>query len=75
MPGDLLGFSGHFWSSAGINIATYGIPLWSLSHVAIVGEHEKKTVLFESLTDSPAAVPCGRQASHRHTGSRNSADD
>lgn len=56
MPGDLLGFSGHAWSSAGINIATYGIPLWSLSHVAIVGEHEKKTVLFESLTDSPQ--PC-----------------
>ena len=36
--GDILGFSGDSWWSAGINIATYGLPWWSLSHVGIVAE-------------------------------------
>lgn len=56
LPGDLIGFSGHYWSSAGINIATYGIPFWSLSHVAILGQHKGNLVLFES-NESPVR-PC-----------------
>ena len=36
--GDILGFSGDSWWSAGINIATYGFPWWSLSHVGIIAE-------------------------------------
>jgi len=36
--GDVLGFSGDSWWSAGINMATYGLPWWSLSHVGIVAE-------------------------------------
>ena len=34
--GDIIGFSGRSWISAGINIATYGIPLWGISHVGIM---------------------------------------
>ena len=34
--GDIVGFSGPSWISAGINIATYGIPLWGISHVGIM---------------------------------------
>ena len=37
-PGDILGFSGDSWKSSMINIATYGIPYWGLSHVGIVAE-------------------------------------
>lgn len=47
-PGDLIGFSGKAWTSAFIQCVTYGIPFWSLSHVAIVGPHEDQTLLFES---------------------------
>ena len=39
--GDVLGFSGDSWWSAGINIATYGLPWWGLSHVGIVAEAYK----------------------------------
>jgi len=68
--GDILGFSGDSWLSAGINLATYGIPFWSLSHVGILGEHEGEVLLFEStgLNDLPCAIQgkqvCGTQA-HR----------
>ena len=46
--GDVIGFSGDNWLSAGINLATYGIPFWSLSHVGILGEHKGELLLFES---------------------------
>jgi len=36
-PGDIIGFSGHHWISAGVNLCSFGIPFWSLSHVGIVG--------------------------------------
>jgi hypothetical protein len=48
--GDLFGFSGHNLISATINLATYGVPYWSLSHVAIVGPWQGRPVLFESTT-------------------------
>jgi hypothetical protein len=35
-PGDILGFSGRHWASYGINLCTYGVPGWGLSHVGIV---------------------------------------
>lgn len=54
--GDIIGFSGHDWLSAGINLATYGIPGFSLSHVGIVGEYQNEKVLFESTTLSE--LPC-----------------
>lgn len=55
-PGDLIGFSGHSWQSAGINLATYGIPFWNISHVAILGEVGGRLLLFESTT--MAGAPC-----------------
>ncbi len=36
-PGDVIGFSGNSWVSAGVNLCSFGIPLWGLSHVGIVG--------------------------------------
>lgn len=35
-PGDILGFSGRHWASWGINLCSYGVPGWGLSHVGIV---------------------------------------
>jgi hypothetical protein len=35
-PGDILGFSGCSWLSAGINLCTLGLPLVGISHVAII---------------------------------------
>jgi hypothetical protein len=70
-PGDIIGFSGFNMLSAGINIATYGIPLWSVSHVGIVAEVKVggRLLLFESTTlngDYPCLVTgekiCGTQA-------------
>lgn len=63
-PGDIIGFAGDDWISAGISLATYGIPWWSLSHVGIMGEHDGRLLLFEST--SLAAPPCiiaGQQVS------------
>ncbi len=56
--GDILGFSGRCLSSVGINLATYGVPYWDLSHVAIVGEYRGREVLFESTTlcDLPCMI-------------------
>lgn len=48
--GDIIGFSGDNLISAGLCLATYGIPFWSLSHVGIIGEHSGKLLLFESTT-------------------------
>lgn len=57
-PGDLIGFSGHNLVSATINLATYGIPFWHLSHVGIVGEHDGELLLFESTTlnETPCVI-------------------
>lgn len=40
-PGDIIGFSGDSWMSAMINLTTYGIPYWDLSHVGIVAEYDE----------------------------------
>lgn len=49
-PGDIIGFSGNSWLSAGINLATYGLPFWSLSHVGIIARFRDRNVLFESTS-------------------------
>lgn len=54
--GDIIGFSGDSWLSAGINLGTYGIPFWGLSHLGIIGELDGRCVLFESTTLSD--LPC-----------------
>lgn len=40
--GDVIGFSGHSWWSDLINLATYGVPGWGLSHLGIVAEYEEE---------------------------------
>jgi hypothetical protein len=68
--GDIIGFSGRSWISAAINIATYGIPLWGISHVGILANcPDGKLRLFESTTldgDIPCEITgkpiCGTQA-------------
>jgi hypothetical protein len=63
-PGDVLGFSGYTTQAALINLATYGIPGWNLSHVGIVAEYRDELLLWESLavTDRPCAVRGDKQS-------------
>jgi hypothetical protein len=47
--GDIIGFSGDSWISSLVNLATYGIPFWSLSHVGVLGHADDgRLLLFES---------------------------
>jgi len=57
--GDIIGFSGRSWLSAAINIATYGIPLWGISHVGIMANvADGRLLIFEStsLEDLPCEI-------------------
>jgi len=55
-PGDVIGFSGQSWISAAINIGTYGIPFWGISHVGIMAKaSDGRLLLFESSEDD---IPC-----------------
>lgn len=55
-PGDLIGFSGYNLESYLINLATYGLPAYGLSHLGIVSEWRNELLIFESTTGS--ATPC-----------------
>ena len=49
--GDIIGFSGEGLVSAGITLATWGLPYLSLSHVGIMGRTtDGRLLLFESTT-------------------------
>jgi hypothetical protein len=54
--GDLIGFSGTTLVSDLINVGTYGIPRWGLSHVGVLATHEGELLLFESTTLD--GLPC-----------------
>ena len=57
--GDIIGFSGCGWISAAINVATYGIPLWGISHVGIMASApDGRLLIFEStsLEDLPCEI-------------------
>ena len=58
--GDVVGFSGNGQLSVWINLATAGIPWWSLSHAALIAPHPTtdELVLYESTTlyDGPCLV-------------------
>ncbi len=54
--GDLIGFAGADITSDFINLVTYGIPRWSVSHVAIAAEYNESLVLFESTFGQ--VTPC-----------------
>lgn len=59
-PGDVIGFSGHYWTSWAINCGSYGIPGWSISHVAIVGHHpDHDNLVYQSCYEPPG--PCAIQ--------------
>jgi len=59
-PGDLIGFSDPGPIGFGINLATWGVPGWGLSHVAILAEHpdHNRPLLWESTTlaDRPCLI-------------------
>jgi len=60
--GDVLGFSGRGFASAAINLATYGIPGFGCSHVAIFGvTDDKRLLVFEST--SLSSIPCAIRGS------------
>jgi hypothetical protein len=49
--GDVIGFSGCTWIGTIINIGTYGVPGWGISHVGIMGHAgDGRLLLFESTT-------------------------
>lgn len=57
--GDILGFSGVGFVSDVINITTYGVPRWGLSHVGIVYTYKGRKFIFESTTlngNKPCAI-------------------
>jgi hypothetical protein len=51
-PGDLIGFSDPGPIGTAINLATWGVPGWGLSHVGIVADHPDydRPLLWESTT-------------------------
>ena len=55
--GDVVGFSGCGFVSDSINVGTYGIPRWNLSHVGIISSYRGNRYLFESTTTNKG-VPC-----------------
>lgn len=56
--GDVIGFSGQGLVADGINLATYGIPRWGLSHIGIISRCHHIQYLFESTTlgDTPCDI-------------------
>jgi hypothetical protein len=49
--GDVIGFSGNSWISGLINVGTYGLPWWDISHVGIMAHADDgRLLLFESTT-------------------------
>lgn len=58
LPGDLVSFSGHNLSGLVINLGSFGIPFFGLSHIGIVANYLGKLRLFEStsLNDTPCLI-------------------
>jgi hypothetical protein len=61
-PGDLLGTCYFGIEGDIINLSTYGIPRFSLSHVAILAEHKDDLLIFESTTQ--CGIPCAIRGVH-----------
>lgn len=56
--GDVIGFSGRSWLSAGINVATYGLPLVSISHVGVMAHTPQHRLLIFESTQLDGDEPC-----------------
>jgi len=54
--GDLVAFSGANYVSDMVNLATWGLPRWGISHVGIVAKVDDRLLLFEATT--LGEVPC-----------------
>lgn len=57
--GDVIGFSGRGLVSDLINLGTYGVPRYGLSHIGIIANYLGRRFLFESTTlngDSKCAI-------------------
>jgi hypothetical protein len=56
--GDVVGFSGSHYLSDFINVVTYGVPRYSISHVGILARKNKRSkwLVFEANEDVP--YPC-----------------
>lgn len=61
-PGDIIGCSGRHYQSDAINILTYGIPRFSLSHVGILCDYKGDLLIFQSTT--LCVMPCHIQGKH-----------
>jgi hypothetical protein len=57
-PADIIGFSGDSWLSAAINVATYGLPFWHISHVGIMAHAEGGRLLLFESTSLEVDEPC-----------------
>lgn len=59
-PGDIIAFSGANLTSDFLNVVTYGVPRFSISHVGILADYGinelRSTLLFESTTLN--STPC-----------------
>lgn len=55
--GDVVGFSGQGFVSDAINLGSFGVPRWGLSHIGIIGRYRGRRYLFESTTLN-AGKPC-----------------
>lgn len=58
-PGDIVGFSGNDFAADIINIGTYALPRWGLSHVGMLCKHpDYGLLLYESTTfnDKPCVI-------------------
>jgi hypothetical protein len=71
--GDIIGFVGNGLISAGISLASWGIPWYSVSHIGIIGRWRGRNYLFEStaLDDEPCAI---RKQSFAGTKAKNLRD-
>jgi hypothetical protein len=56
-PGDIIGYTGLEWISAAINLATGGLPFWSINHVGMLA-HEKNGRLFVFQSTAYPVRPC-----------------
>lgn len=53
-PGDVLGFNSRSWVSDCINLGSYGIPRYSISHLGIIGHHpDYDNLIYQSCYNPP----------------------
>jgi hypothetical protein len=56
-PADIIGYTGLEWVSGAINLATGGLPFWSINHVGMLA-HEKNGRLYVFQSTAYPVRPC-----------------